>query len=434
MFKFISDVVKAVVNFIYGAVNDVVNIITGRGASFPPWNWTVNSDASAPQTNNEIDNLIKAYMQQHGVKAGQCSVFVNGNLTMSSAYTWGESDYPITKPDSVMRVASCSKAFTTAAILDLMDPPAGIPLLREGDKVFDILLPPSTRPFPLPVDPRVKDITVKHLLEHTGGWNYRTGPSALGDWVFHLKEIGRDLGMHTPPEKEDFARYILCNVSLDFNPGTRPSELFTLPGEPVKPMDTYSNIGYVLLGMLVDEKASSFIVHLNSRVLRSLSITDVAVGKTRQADMLPNEVLYESPYSGPDATRDPFDAKPAPLPYGGDGSRKEVMDSGGGLIMSANSLAKFISQNNVSLGTLDPTKTISQLRVRQMDGLTRSRNGSMPGTQAVGRSFQEKGGSKLYDMAVIFNKQDTSKNDPGDDSNDFDRLVRHLDEKIREVF
>ena len=430
MFKLISNAVKAFVNFIYGVANDVANFLTGRGAPFPPWSWTVNSDTSASRTNNEIDGMIKAFMQQHGVKAGQFSLFVNGNLTVSSAYSWGESDYPITKPDSVMRVASCSKAFTTAAILDLMDPPAGAPLLRADDKVFDILLPPSTRPFPLPVDSRVKNITVKHLLEHTGGWNYRTGPNALRDWVFHLKEIGRDLSMHTPPEKEDFARYVLCNVTLDFDPGMRPSELFTPPGQPSKPMNTYSNIGYVLLGMIVDAKASSFIGHLNNRVLRSIPISDVTVGKTRRADMLPNEVLYESPYAGPDATIDPFDPKPAPLPYGGDGSRKEVMDSGGGLIMSANSLAKFIGQNNVYLGTLDPTKTVRQLKMRQ----NMTRYGSMPGTQAVAHCFQEKGGSKLYDMAVIFNKQDTSKTDPGDDSTDFDRLVRHLEGKIRDVF
>lgn len=434
MFKFISDVVKAVVNFFYGVVNDVANLLTGRGAPFPPWNWTVNSDSAAPRTNSDIDDIIKAYMQQHGVKAGQFSLFVNGSLTMSSAYTWGESDYPITKPDSVMRVASCSKAFTTAAILDLMDPSAGTPLLRANDKVFDILFPAATRPFPLPTDAHVKDITVKHLLEHTGGWNYRTGPNALRDWVFHLKEIGRDLGMHTPPEKKDFARYVLCNVSLDFVPGTRPSDLFTPLGQPSKPMDTYSNIGYVLLGMIVDEKASSFIDYLNSRILRPIAISDVAIGNTRQDQALANEVLYESPYFGPDATRDPRDPTLAPFPYGGDGSRKEVMDSGGGLIMSANSLAKFIGQNNVSLRTLDPTKTISQLKTRQNDGQTHSRNGSMPGTLAVGRCFDVKGGSKLYDMALIFNKQDTSKKDSGDDSNDFDRLVRHLDEKIREAF
>jgi CubicO group peptidase (beta-lactamase class C family) len=430
MFTFIGNAVTAVVAFIIGVVNDLANILTGRGTPLPRWTWTVTADASAPRTNTDLDDLIKAYMQQHGAKAGQFSLFVNGMLTMSSAYTWGESDYPITKPDSVMRVASCSKAFTTAAILELLDPPAGTPPLRADEKVFDILLPPSIQPFPLPTDQRVKDITVQHLLEHTGGWDYRTGPNALGDWVFHLKKIGRDLGLHTPPEKSDFARYVLCNVRLDFDPGTRPHGLFTPPGQPTNPLDTYSNIGYVLLGMIVDTKASSFIGFLNGRVLQSLGISDVSVGKTRRNEAFPNEVSYESPYAGPDATRDPFDPTPAPLPYGGDGSRKEVMDSGGGLVMSANSLARFIGQNNAYLSNLDPNKSIPQLKARTNS----TRYGSMPGTQAVAHCFQSKDGSKRYDMAVIVNKQDTSKKDPGDDSNDFERLVRHLDEKIQEVF
>ena len=429
MFKFIRDVVNAII----AGVSDLVNLVMGRGAPRPPWTWTVSPDVTAPSTNAEIDGMIKAYMQQHAVKAGQFSLFVNGNLTMSSAYTWGESDYPLTKPGSVMRVASCSKAFTTAAILDLMDPPAGFATLRADDKIFDILLPPSTRPFPWPTDPHVKDITVKHLLEHTGGWNYRTGPNALQDWVFHLKKIGRDLHLDGPTEKKEFATYVLCNVSLDFMPGTRPNELFTAPGQPTKAMDTYSNIGYALLGMLVDATASSFMGHLNNSILHPMGISDVAVGKTRREDALPNEVSYESPGLGPDATRGPYDPILAPLPYGGDGSRKEVMDSGGGLIMSANSLAKFITARNVVLGTLDPGKTLAQLKGRQVN-VTLTRDGSMPGTQAAASSFQAKDGSRLYDMAVIFNKQDTSKMDPGDNSTDFDRLVRHLGDKIKEVF
>ena len=430
MLRVIREIVKAVVNIIYGAVNDLVNIITGWGAPRPPWTWTVNSDAAAPRTSTDIDDTVKAYMQQHGVKAGQFSLFVDGQLTMSSAYTWGESDYPVTRPDSVMRVASCSKAFTTAAILDLLDPPAGFPIIRADDKVSDILFPPASTPCQVPADVRVKDITVKHLLEHTGGWNYRTGPNALADWVFHLKEIGRRLNLNGPTGKKDFARYVWCEVNLDFDPGTRPNELFTPPGQPTKAMDTYSNIGYVLLGMIVDAKASSFIGHLNNRILGPLGIGDVAVGKTRPEEALPNEVLYESPYFGPDATKHPADLSPARLPYGGDGSLKETMDSGGGLVMSANSLARFIGQNNVFLSALAPNVTLGQLKARR----NATRNGSMPGTQAVGHCFQEKDGSKLYDMAVIFNKQDTSKMDPGDNSNDFDRLVRHLEAKVREAF
>ena len=421
---------KKLVNDFIGAVTDLVNIITGRGPILPTWNWQQETDPAAPGSNGEIDDLIQDYMRQHSVKAGQFALFVNGALRVSNAYTWGEPDYPITRTDHVMRVASCSKAFTTAAILDLLAPPTGKAVLKFDDKVFDILFPENP---PEPVDARVKDITVEHLLEHTGGWDYRSGPGALSDWVFHLKEIGRYFDLHSPPGKKEFARYVLCEIPLNFDPGTRPQVLFTPPGQPSQAMDTYSNIGYVLLGMIVDEKSSSFIDHLNANLLSPLSITDVFVGKTREWDRLPNEVFYESPGSGPDATRDPFDPTSAPFPYGGDGSLKEVMDSGGGLIMSANSLAKFITQYNVSMTMLDPTK-INELKPRQKTDATLSRQGAMPGTQAVARSFQVKGGSKTYDMALIFNRQDISKLDWGDGSNAFSRLVRHLDEKVRGNF
>ncbi|RYG09819.1 MAG: class A beta-lactamase-related serine hydrolase [Burkholderiales bacterium] len=429
MFNFIRNVVVAVAEVVYGVVNDVVNWLTGLGAALPPWTWTANSDPAAPATDTDIDDRIKTYMRQHGVKAGQFSLFVDGSLRMSSAYTWGESGYPVTQTSSVMRVASCSKAFTTAAILELLAPPAGQPVIRPDDRVFDILLPPSLDPFPLPRDPRVQDITIQHLLEHTGGWNYRTGLNALNDWVFHLKQIGRELGLSGPTEKADFARFVLCNIDLDFDPGTRPAELFTLPGNATQRMDTYSNIGYVLLGMVVDARAGSYIGFLNSRVLRSIGVTDVSVGNTRREDALPNEVRYESAYMGPDATRSPYDPRPARLPYGGDGSRKEVMDSGGGLIMSANSLARFIGTNNVFLGRLDAT-----MLAQQKQRTNATRYGAMPGTAAAARCFQEKNGSKRYDMAIIFNKQDMSKTDRDDDSNDFERLVRNLETRVAEVF
>ena len=96
-------------------------------------------------------------------------------------------------------------------------------------------------------------------------------------------------------------------------------------------------------------------------------------------------------------------------------------------------ISKFITKHNVVLGTLDPSKTLAQLKGRQVN-VTLTRDGSMPGTQAAASTFQSKDGSRLYDMAVIFNKQDTSKTDHGDDSTDCGRLVRHMRDKIKEVF
>src|SRR5687767_3202099 len=116
----IKRAVKEVVNAVIGVLTDLANIITGRGPALPRWDWTQETDPSAPGSNSEIDDLIKDYMKQHSVKAGQFALFVGNTLRMSSAYTWGESDYPVTRTDHVMPVASCSKAFTTAAILDLL--------------------------------------------------------------------------------------------------------------------------------------------------------------------------------------------------------------------------------------------------------------------------------------------------------------------------
>ena len=435
---------RRVVNIVIGVLTDLANIITGRGPALPPWEWKQETDPFAAGSNSEIDELIKGHMRQQSIKAGQFALFVDGTLRMSSAYTWGESDYPVTRTDHVMRVASCSKAFTTAAILDLLDPATAIidpatnlPNLRFDDEVFDILFPPKENP-PTPKDRRVKKITVEHLLNHTGGWNYRSGPGALNDWVFHMKEIGRYYDLHSPPGKKEFAHYVLCEINLDFDPGRRPDEYFTPPDfQPTKAMDTYSNIGYVLLGMIVEKKSAPFIDYLNTNLLAPLGITDVAVGSTREADRRSNEVFYESSGSGPDATIDPFDWAAAPLPYGGDGSLKEVMDSGGGLIMSANSLAKFATDNNILMTMLDPTKIPDQ-RVRQNNSRTVRRRGSMPGTEAVVSSFQVPlkvgQGDKTYDMALIFNRKDVSKMDWGDDSNDFLRLVRRLENKVRENF
>ena len=62
-----------------------------------------------------IVDLFKKYMQREAIKAGQFALHRNGTLVMSVAFTWAEPGYPVTEPKSLMRIASCSKAFTTAA-------------------------------------------------------------------------------------------------------------------------------------------------------------------------------------------------------------------------------------------------------------------------------------------------------------------------------
>ena len=169
--------------------------------------------------------------------------------------------------------------------------------------------------------------------------------------------------MNHPPTKQDFAKFMF-NIPLDFVPGTDSK---------------YSNIGYLLLGMVV-EKASrqSYFDCLNNNILVPAGISNVFVGHTRLAGRRDNEVTYEDPLTGPDATMSPFSPATAPLPYGGFGTMTEVMDSAGGLITSAKSLSQFISQHNVWVNDItdDPGR----------NGGETTRSGSLPGTAAIARS------------------------------------------------
>ena len=186
MFKKLIGVVTAIFTGIAAAVNSLRS--SAPIAAHPGWQWTVKVELGT--SISEINDLFKMHMQGETIKAGQFALHVNGILAISTAYTWGEPSYAITQPDSVMRIASCSKAFTTAAILDLIHKGA----LTGQEKVFSFLgiteNDPSVSPVLHPADPHVNDITVQHLVKHSGGWNYVESPN---DWVFRLKDIGRGM-------------------------------------------------------------------------------------------------------------------------------------------------------------------------------------------------------------------------------------------------
>lgn len=117
-------------------------------------------------------------------------------------------------PDSVLYIASMTKAITAVAALQLvergllaLDRPAKdyVPYLGEVPVLtgFDAAGQPRLRP---PVRP----ITLRHLLTHTAGFGYRTWQQPIGDYAdrLGLPAIAscRDLALTTP---------------LLFDPGTR---------------------------------------------------------------------------------------------------------------------------------------------------------------------------------------------------------------------
>jgi len=86
------------------------------------------------------------------------------------------------------------------------------------------------------VDPRLYQITVRQLLNHSGGWDHK----ASGDPVNWTTQVQLKRGDRNPVSAEHLIAFTM-GVPLDFDPGTDSK---------------YSNFGYIVLGEVVG-KASA---------------------------------------------------------------------------------------------------------------------------------------------------------------------------------
>src|SRR5689334_12917682 len=112
-----------------------------------------------------VDQAVVALMTKYQVPGAAIAVTRNGKLLLARGY--GSADQSTSQPvqpDSLFRLASLSKAFTSVTILKLWDQGK----IDLDAKAFSTYLS-DLKPLPgATVDPRVADITVRMLLTHTG--------------------------------------------------------------------------------------------------------------------------------------------------------------------------------------------------------------------------------------------------------------------------
>src|SRR5262249_26589277 len=111
-----------------------------------------------------FDLAIQEFMHANHVRAGQLTILKDGLLALSHGYTYDFGSTHVT-PGSLFRIASCSKAFTCAAVWELYKDGS----LHPGDKIYPLL--GITKPLVGTVDPRSNMITIDQLVNHAGGWN-----------------------------------------------------------------------------------------------------------------------------------------------------------------------------------------------------------------------------------------------------------------------
>jgi N-acyl-D-amino-acid deacylase len=176
-----------------------------------------------------LDEAVIAILERHGIPGATAAIAYKGKLVFSRGYGWAELEGDRhAEADTLMGVASLSKPITALAILRLVEEGK----LRLDDPAFELLshiIPPRGAR----VDPRIAKITVRQLLNHSGGWN-RT---KSGDPVNWSPQIARRMGVREPISADLLLSFML-SVPLDFDPG---SDFY------------YSNVGYVALGKIVEK-------------------------------------------------------------------------------------------------------------------------------------------------------------------------------------
>ena len=266
------------------------------------------------------DDLMTTFMREHKPPGAALAVTYHGRLVYARGFGYAnlEKHEPV-RPASLFRIASVSKPFTATAVMHLVEQGK----LRLDDRVFPILKLQPHLERGARLDPRWHDITVRHCLQHTAGWNRDKSFDPMAAET--AEQVAKALRVPLPIHPRQIIRYTM-GKPLDFDPGTAYA---------------YSNFGYCVLGRVI-EAVSGKPYHelVRQKILAPLGIRGMQLGKNLLRDRAPGEVkYYDSRQRTGRAISGPKIGEKVPLPYGVECI--ETMDANGGWIASAVDLVRF---------------------------------------------------------------------------------------------
>lgn len=256
-----------------------------------------------------FDDAVVELLRQEDIPGASFAVSVNGKLVHSRGYGVARRGTDrLIQPDTRFRIASVAKPFTAVAALFVAHDRRN-PGLLDSPVLDNVNIAPWAGKGK-PPDPRLRRITVHHLLRHSGGWD--RGKS--GDPMFQQMDAARDLGRKPPLGHRDFLEWGLSRP-LDFDPGTRTA---------------YSNFGYNLLGRWIEAMTGQdYESYVRDRFLRPMGIGAMRIGTGIRDRVGPDETEYHMPRDSPEPDRPFAEFTPAAL------------DSHGGWVGSAPELLRF---------------------------------------------------------------------------------------------
>jgi CubicO group peptidase (beta-lactamase class C family) len=332
------------------------------------------------------EQSVRDLMKKYNIPGGAIAVVRDGKLFYARGFGFAdvENKTPV-QPDALFRIASVSKPITSAAIMKLVEEGR----LKLDDRVAPFIahLVPAEG---ATVDPRWDQITIRQLLNHTGGWD-RNKPNGGFDPIDRPAIAAAAVNAPAPASSETLIRY-MKGMPLDFNPGEKHA---------------YSNFGYIVLGRVIERLSGMrYEDYVRARVLVPVGASRTQQGKSRMKDALPDEVKYYLPGAGLNfpMVQSVFPGEGlVPLNYGG--YHLEAGDASGAWVSSTIDLLRFVVKVD---GRASPPDILSAGLVAEMtsngatlcpdgscyyaggwvvrpvqNGATWSHGGDLPGTKSI---------------------------------------------------
>jgi uncharacterized protein (TIGR03437 family) len=242
-----------------------------------------------------LDQAMTSYLAKAKTNGGALAVTQGGRLVYARGFGLADTTLktPV-QPDSLFRVGSISKPITSMTALRLV---------QDGRLALDAPIVPLLGATVLPAgaiaDARWNQITVRHLMQHSGGWDADASFDPLVSYAV-IEGLGLTLPLRQALTVDDVIRF-MAKQPLQFAPGTRY---------------TYSNFGMLLLGRVIERVSGvPYEKLVRDTVLEPMGIQRMALGGALPAQRRLGEVEY-------------YDALRLPAVYPGIGAEVPAPDGG----------------------------------------------------------------------------------------------------------
>jgi CubicO group peptidase (beta-lactamase class C family) len=265
-----------------------------------------------------LEIRVNRLLDKYAIKGASVAVMKDGRLVLARGFGYADQETnQFVEPKHVFRVASVSKLITAVAVMKLVEEGE----LSLDDKIFGEQGLLNDSVYMAYKDKRVEDITIRNLLNHSAGWNRN-----YGDHMFMQHEIARQMKVELPVVLPVIIEFAL-NKRLHFRPGSRTS---------------YSNLGYAILGMVIEKKTGqTYVDYVTKEIFKPAGIYDIYMGRNLMEEKLSNEVIYYEQRNVGKVHSVYSKNKMVERTYGGNDI--ELLGAAGGWIATAPDLMKFLS-------------------------------------------------------------------------------------------